>query len=134
MHTFPSIQGKARYFLTTSHRGEIHAAHFSEGSRSCRNFYFYAFCTKCLFDFQYLKSMFQCSYHCWMSYSILLYANKMHNVLFTWKNVVRQNYLFKRQPRKMVKYTQTIRQLFLPTNCLSVFDHFVRLELKGLRT
>ena len=31
----------------------------------------------------------------------------------------------------MVKHTQTIRRL-LPTNCLSVFDHFVRLVLKGL--
>ena len=29
----------------------------------------------------------------------------------------------------MVKHTQTIRRL-LPTNCLSVFDHFVRLALK----
>ena len=33
----------------------------------------------------------------------------------------------------MVKHTQTIR-LLLPTNCLSVFDHFVKLALKGLRT
>ena len=32
----------------------------------------------------------------------------------------------------MVKYTQTIRRL-LPTNCLSVFDHFVGLPLKGLK-
>ena len=31
----------------------------------------------------------------------------------------------------MVKHTQTIRRL-LPTNCLSVFDNFVRLALKGL--
>ena len=39
---------------------------------------------------------------------------------------------FKRKPHKMVKYTQTIcRQK--PTNCLSVFDHFVGLALKGLR-
>ena len=29
----------------------------------------------------------------------------------------------------MVKHTQTIRRL-LPTNCLSVFDHFVKLALK----
>ena len=36
-----------------------------------------------------------------------------------------------RQPQKMVKRTQTIRRL-LPTNCLSVFNHFVRLPLKGL--
>ena len=31
----------------------------------------------------------------------------------------------------MVKYTQTIRRL-LSTSCLSVFDHFVGLALKGL--
>ena len=31
----------------------------------------------------------------------------------------------------MVKHTQTIRRL-LPTNCLSVLDHFVELALKGL--
>ena len=33
---------------------------------------------------------------------------------------------------KMVKNTQIIRRLF-PTNCLSVFDHFVGLTLKGLK-
>ena len=32
----------------------------------------------------------------------------------------------------MVRHTQTIRRL-LPTNCLSVFDHFVGLVLKGLK-
>ena len=32
----------------------------------------------------------------------------------------------------MVKYTQTIRRL-LPTNCLSMCDDFVGLELKGLK-
>ena len=32
----------------------------------------------------------------------------------------------------MVRHTQTIRRL-LPTNCLSVFEHFVGLALKGLR-
>ena len=32
----------------------------------------------------------------------------------------------------MVKHTQTIRRL-LPTNCLTMFDHFVRLALKGLK-
>ena len=31
----------------------------------------------------------------------------------------------------MVKHTQTIRQQ-QPTNCLSVFDYFVGLALKGL--
>ena len=38
---------------------------------------------------------------------------------------------FERQPHKMVEHTQTIRRL-LPTNCLSVFDHIVELEIKGL--
>ena len=37
-----------------------------------------------------------------------------------------------RQTYEMVKHTQTIRQVF-PNNCLSVFDHFVRLALKGLK-
>ena len=32
----------------------------------------------------------------------------------------------------MFKHTQTIRRL-LPTNCLSMFDHFVGLVLKGLK-
>ena len=32
----------------------------------------------------------------------------------------------------MVKHSQTIRRL-LPTNCLSAFDHFVGLVLKGLK-
>ena len=31
----------------------------------------------------------------------------------------------------MIKQTQAVRRL-LPTNCLSVFDHFVGLSLKGL--
>ena len=50
----------------------------------------------------------------------------------------------RRQTHKMVKHTQTIRWLkitehtgtirrLLPTNCSSVFDHFLRLALKGLR-
>ena len=32
----------------------------------------------------------------------------------------------------MVKHSQTIRRL-LPMNCLSAFDHFVGLVLKGLK-
>ena len=38
---------------------------------------------------------------------------------------------FKCQPPKMAKHSQTIRQQ-QPTNCLSVFSHFVGLALKGL--
>ena len=42
------------------------------------------------------------------------------------------NLILKRQSHKMVKPTQTnLRQQ--PTNCLSVFDHFVELALKGLK-
>ena len=33
-------------------------------------------------------------------------------------------------PHKVVKHTQTIRRQ-KPTNCLSVFDHFEGLALKG---
>ena len=37
----------------------------------------------------------------------------------------------KRQPHKIVKYNQTIREQ-QPTNCFSVFNHFVELALKWL--
>ena len=37
-----------------------------------------------------------------------------------------------RQTHKIVKHTQTIRRQ-QPTNCLSMFDHFVELALKGLK-
>ena len=40
---------------------------------------------------------------------------------------------FRRQFHKMDKHTQTIRRL-LPTNCVSVFDHFMGSALKGLRS
>ena len=36
-----------------------------------------------------------------------------------------------RQPDKVVRHTQTVRRQ-IPTNCLSVFDHFVGLMFKGL--
>ena len=39
---------------------------------------------------------------------------------------------FKSQPHRMVKHTQTICRL-LPTNCLSVFEHFEGLALKRLK-
>ena len=36
---------------------------------------------------------------------------------------------------KFIKWSNTLKQFVgkLPTNCLSVFDHFVGLALKGLR-
>ena len=40
---------------------------------------------------------------------------------------------FKRQPHRMLKHTQTICWQ-KPTNCLSVFDHFVRLDTKRFKT
>ena len=46
-------------------------------------------------------------------------------------NLLKLSEPFKRQPHKMVKHTQTIRRQKL-TNCLSVFEHFVGLALKGL--
>ena len=46
------------------------------------------------------------------------------NIVTKWFN------LFKCQPHKLVKHTRTI--WLLPTNCLSVFDHFVGLALTGL--
>ena len=36
----------------------------------------------------------------------------------------------KRQSHKMVKHAQTVRRQ-QPTNCLSVFDHFLDWRLKG---
>ena len=36
----------------------------------------------------------------------------------------------KRQTHKVIKHTQALRRL-LPTNCLSVFDHFVGWSLKA---
>ena len=38
--------------------------------------------------------------------------------------------LFQRQPHKMVKHKQSVGNL--PTNCLSMFDHFVGLALRGI--
>ena len=38
---------------------------------------------------------------------------------------------FNPQPPKMAKHIQTIRRL-LPTNCLSVFGHFVELALRNV--
>ena len=38
----------------------------------------------------------------------------------------------KSQPHKMVKHNKIIHQQ-QPTNCLSVFDHFVGFALKGLK-
>ena len=42
------------------------------------------------------------------------------------------NWAFKHQLNKMDKHTQKIRRK-LPKNCLSVFDYFMELVLKGLK-
>ena len=41
--------------------------------------------------------------------------------------------IVKSQPHKLVKHTQTIPRL-LPRNCLGVFNNFMELVLKGLRS
>ena len=61
-------------------------------------------------------------------------AEKSLNICLKWINgslFVFRSEPFKCQPHETVKHTQTIRWM-LPTNCLSVFDHFVELALKGL--
>ena len=50
------------------------------------------------------------------------------NHIFPYNNRI---YLFKRQPKKMIKHIQPICHL-LADKLLSVFDHFVGLALKGL--
>ena len=58
--------------------------------------------------------------------------NNFHQPFFCFWRCEFPSQSFKCQPHQMVKYAQTIRWL-LPTNCLSVFDHFMGLVLKGLR-
>ena len=70
--------------------------------------------------------------------SLLVYpsrsSQKLHDIHVTPKMVEKviaeldSSLPFKRQPHKMIKHTQTIRRQ-QPTNCLSVFDHFVGLSL-----
>ena len=45
--------------------------------------------------------------------------------------IKRKKTLFKSQNRKMAKHTQTISRL-LPTNCSSVFNHFVVFAIKSI--
>ena len=47
-------------------------------------------------------------------------------------NLLHSCYSFKCKPHKMVRHTQTIRRQ-QPTNCLSMFDHFVGFAVKGLK-
>ena len=48
------------------------------------------------------------------------------------QNDISEIYPFKRQPHKMVNLKLEWKNGKLPTNCLSVFDHFVGLTLKGI--
>ena len=62
-----------------------------------------------------------------------LYIKEQHHLSKKFKWIkANLNETFERQPHKMVKHTQTIRQQ-QPTNFLSVFDHFVGLALKRLK-
>ena len=61
------------------------------------------------------------------SLSLLLWVS-LHSIIVNQYIIIIR---FKRQPHKMVKHTQTVRQQH-PTNCLSVFDRSVGLAVKGL--
>ena len=78
---------------------------------------------------------------CWAWLDIL---TKIHRKTFHWNNFIKNHKTWDLvaalmlnsvvEPtdwHKMIKHTQTIRWQ-QPTNCLSVFDHFVGLALKGL--
>ena len=55
-------------------------------------------------------------------FNVLFYGNLLNSNLTKWSNTLRQD--------NSLAVAKTIRWL-LPTNCLSMFDHFVRLALKG---
>ena len=57
-----------------------------------------------------------------------IHANRRNN----WNFAVKMLNPLNANPPKMVKHTQTILRL-LPTNCLSVLDHFVRLATRRFK-
>ena len=73
----------------------------------------------------------------------------LQNQLIFWKTLIsiqsiRRDHIFAHIEREDIlnmnplsanrrKWSDTLKQ-FVPTNCLSVFDHFLRLALKGLKT
>ena len=70
---------------------------------------------------------------CHLQLSLIFFLNCNYLFKIQYKYVkTRFMDVIRRQPHKMVKHTQTIcwQQT---TNCLSVFDRFVGLALKGLR-
>ena len=52
----------------------------------------------------------------------------MQNKILLW-----QDKQFNSLSAKPTKWLNTLKQFVLPTSCLSVFDHFVGLVLKGLK-
>ena len=69
-------------------------------------------------------------------FSIIVLSNKKRYSSFLKKVFVFQKVCFKVNPlsAKFIKWSNTLKQFVgkLPTNCLSVFDHFLGLPLKGL--
>ena len=55
-------------------------------------------------------------------------------VIFHLSEARQRNFLLNPLSAKFIKWLNTLKQFVgkLPTNCLSVFDHFVGLALKGL--
>ena len=74
------------------------------------------------------KAVYHHLHHPPPHHSILCYQLEMRHLV---KKKLLGNYPLKHQSHKMIKQTQTIRWQ-QPTNCLSVFEHFVKLALKGL--
>ena len=65
-------------------------------------------------------------------FRICVCNEKQSKAYWTWEtNFNVSSELFKTQTHKILRHTQTICRL-LPTNYLSMFDHFVGLALKGL--
>ena len=61
-----------------------------------------------------------------------IYQNRNLSLLKKDRLILQYSYPLSANP---TKWSNTLKQLVgnLPTNCLSVFDHFVKLALKGLR-
>ena len=105
---------------------------------SCCFYRFYSFKQKVFFSIYPFLIFLVWIVQCWLLRSVLLYLQSVWAVSYTHVTtciLIAWNHLdspFKRQPHIMVKHTQTVRRL-LPKNCLSVFNHCMRLALKGLR-
>ena len=76
---------------------------------------------------------------CYYSYSRHFNTNKIYNsksilIYLTFTNQNHSQIFPNPLSANPTKWSNTLKQLIgkLPTNCLSVFDHFARLALKGL--